>query len=118
MMDYGFANYKSDLIFKAGDAVQTVRIDKGSVRELPLVAADNVGLLMRKGDKKEAFEKVISVNDVAAPIKKGQVIGQIIIKKAGQEVAKTDLVAGADVEEASMWEMFKRTVESWMTFAN
>lgn len=118
MMDYGFANYKSDLIFKAGDTVQNVQIDKGSVRDLPLVTADNVGMLMKKGDKKEAFEKVIALNEVAAPIKKGQVIGQIIIKKAGQEVARTDLVAGVDVDEANMWEMFKRTVESWMTFAN
>ncbi|HEU4964104.1 MAG TPA: D-alanyl-D-alanine carboxypeptidase family protein [Bacilli bacterium] len=116
MMDYAFANYKSDVFFKAGDTVDKILIDKGEVRELPMVAGDTVGVLMKKGEKKEGYQREIVFNDVQAPIKKGQVIGQILVKKEGKVVAKTDLVAPRDVNEASMWELFKRTVISWMTF--
>lgn len=116
MMDFAFANYKSDIFFKAGDMVDKILIDKGEIRELPMVAGDTVGVLMKKGEKKEGYEREIVMNDVQAPIKKGQVVGQILIKKDGQTVAKTDLVASQDVNEASMWQLFKRVVLSWMTF--
>ncbi|WP_347338357.1 hypothetical protein [Tumebacillus amylolyticus] len=51
-----------------------------------------------------------------APVKKGQVVGSIVIKQGGNEIAKTDLVAGADCGEAGMWTLFKRTVKNWFTF--
>jgi serine-type D-Ala-D-Ala carboxypeptidase (penicillin-binding protein 5/6) len=117
MMDYAFANYKSEVLYKAGQVVQKVEIDKGEVPELALIAKDTVGILMKKGDKKEAYQREVTLkDDVKAPIKKGQVIGQVLVKNGGQEVAKVDLIAGQDVGEASMWQLFKRTVERWMTF--
>ena len=56
------------------------------------------------------------VNEVKAPIKKGQVVGQVLIKNGETEVAKVGLVAAQDVNPASMWQLFKRTIESWLTF--
>ena len=116
MMDYAFANYKSEVLYQKGQAVEKVNIDKGELKELPLLAADTVGILMKKGDKKEGYLKHIVVNEVKAPIKKGQVVGQVVIKKGETEVAKVDLVAAQDVNPASMWQLFKRTAESWLTF--
>lgn len=117
MMDYGFANYKSEVLYKQGEVVEKVKIDKGKIAELPLVANDTVGILMKKGEKKEAYQKLVALKeDIKAPVKKGQVIGQVTVKQGEKEVAKVDLVAGVDVGEANMWELFKRTVEKWMTF--
>ena len=116
MMDYAFANYKSEVLYQKGQPVEQVEIDKGELKKLPLLAADTVGILMKKGDKKEGYLKQIVVNEVKAPIKKGQVVGQVVIKNGDVEVAKVDLVAAQDVNPASMWQLFKRTVESWLTF--
>jgi serine-type D-Ala-D-Ala carboxypeptidase (penicillin-binding protein 5/6) len=105
------------VLYKTGQVVQKVEIDKGEVPELVLIAKDTVGILMKKGDKKEAYQREVTLKDDAkAPIKKGQVIGQVLVKNGGQEVAKVNLIAGQDVGEASMWQLFKRTVERWMTF--
>jgi len=116
MMDYAFANYKSEVLYQKGQEVERVKIDKGEVQALPLTAADTVGILMKKGEKKEGYQKEIVIGDVQAPVRKGQVVGQIVIRKDDQEIAKTNLVAAQDVSPASMWQLFKRTVESWMTF--
>jgi hypothetical protein len=43
-------------------------------------------------------------------------VGQIVITKDGQPIEKVDLFASQDVNKASMWQLSKRTVESWMTF--
>jgi hypothetical protein len=41
----------------------------------------------------------------------------VLVKNGGQQVAKVDLVAEQDdVAKASMWQLFKRTVDRWMTF--
>jgi D-alanyl-D-alanine carboxypeptidase (penicillin-binding protein 5/6) len=116
MMDYAFANYKSEVLYKPGQVVEQIPIDKGSIRNLPIIVNDTVGVLMKKGDKKTAYQQDLVLNEVHAPIKKGQVVGSLIIKRDGQEVTKADLLASADVSKASMWTMFKRTVESWLTF--
>ncbi|TCP59562.1 D-alanyl-D-alanine carboxypeptidase (penicillin-binding protein 5/6) [Tumebacillus sp. BK434] len=118
MMDYAFANFKSEVLYKPGQVVQQVMIDKGDVRSLPIITRDTVGVLMKKGDKKAAYQQEVVLNDVKAPIKKGQVLGSVVIKKDGQEIAKSDLVASLDVSKAGMWTMFKRTVESWLTFGS
>ncbi|WP_430727226.1 D-alanyl-D-alanine carboxypeptidase family protein [Tumebacillus amylolyticus] len=116
LMDFAFANYRSEVLYQKGQEVEKVEIDKGEVPVLPLVAGDTVGILMKKGAKKEEFQKEIVLNEVKAPVKKGQVVGSIVIKQGGNEIAKTDLVAGADCGEAGMWTLFKRTVKSWFTF--
>lgn len=116
MMDYAFANYKSEVLFQKGQAVQNVAIDKGDVAQLPIIASDTIGILMKKGEKADGFQREVVLNDIQAPVKKGQVVGQVVIRKNGQEVARTDLIAAQDVAEAGLWTLFKRTVEKWMTF--
>ncbi|WP_109688053.1 hypothetical protein [Tumebacillus permanentifrigoris] len=116
LMDYAFANYKSEVLFQKGQEVQQVEIDKGDTPKLALLAGDTVGILMKKGTKKEEYQSEIIVNEIQAPVKKGQVVGSIVIKQGGNEIAKTDLVAAADCGEAGMWTLFKRTVKSWFTF--
>jgi D-alanyl-D-alanine carboxypeptidase (penicillin-binding protein 5/6) len=104
------------VLYQKGQEVEKVAIDKGEVKHLPLVAADTVGILMKKGEKKDRFVKELVLENVAAPVKKGQIVGQVVIKQGTNEVAKVDLIAAQDVQPASMWQLFKRTVESWMTF--
>ncbi|MFD2168877.1 D-alanyl-D-alanine carboxypeptidase family protein [Tumebacillus lipolyticus] len=116
MIDYAFANYKSEVLYKPGQVVQQVRIDKGGVPYLPIITTDTVGVLMKKGEKQTAYRQEIRLNEVKAPIQKGQIVGSVVIKKDEQEIAKADLVAGLDVGKASMWTLFKRTVESWLSF--
>ncbi|KHF27461.1 D-alanyl-D-alanine carboxypeptidase DacF precursor [Anoxybacillus sp. BCO1] len=48
-----------------------------------------------------------------APVKKGDVLGTLIVKKDGAVIAKSPLVAKEQVEEANMWELFKRMFSSF-----
>jgi serine-type D-Ala-D-Ala carboxypeptidase (penicillin-binding protein 5/6) len=47
--------------------------------------------------------------DLKAPLKKGDEVGTLIIKKDGKVVTTSPLLAKDSMKEASWWNFFKRT---------
>lgn len=110
MFNYAFNHYQVFPLYKKGDVVQSLAVDKGKYPRVNAVTSQPVSLLMRKGEKPEQYQQeVVLAPAVQAPLKKGQVIGHIFIKKDGQEVTRIDLIPEKDVDQASMWEIVKRT---------
>lgn len=114
MLDWAFANFRSETLFKKGQVVQYAKIDKGKPAEIPMMAGDTTGILMKKGEKKDAYTRKIEILPVRAPVAKGTVVGHIVILKNGQEVARTPVLAGLDAEKAGFGDMFKRTMNLWL----
>nr|WP_305033881.1 D-alanyl-D-alanine carboxypeptidase family protein [Ammoniphilus sp. YIM 78166] len=112
MFDYAFSQYQSFPMVKKGDVIAQVEVNKGSVDKMNLVAPQQFGILAKKGEKAEDFEKEIIVKEkVVAPIRQGEVLGEMIIRKQGTEVAKLTLVAEANVEKATWWQLMKRSTK-------
>jgi D-alanyl-D-alanine carboxypeptidase (penicillin-binding protein 5/6) len=116
MMDWAFSQFTSKTFYKAGQVVEKVKLDKGNEPSVQLVAADTLGVVMKKGEKSDAYTKQITFKECKAPVKKGQVLGAVVIYKDGKEVGRTSIVAANDIGKAGFWKMFKRTVDSWLTF--
>jgi D-alanyl-D-alanine carboxypeptidase (penicillin-binding protein 5/6) len=118
MMDWAFSQFTSKTFFKAGQVVETVKLDKGKEPNLPLIALDTLGVVVKKGEKMDAYTQQIFLQACKAPIKKGQVLGAAVVYKDGKEMGRVNLVAVKDVDKAGFWNLFKRTVDQWMTFGN
>ncbi|MDB5083947.1 MAG: D-alanyl-D-alanine carboxypeptidase [Bacilli bacterium] len=118
MMDWAFANYTSELLYQPGQVVQSIRVANGRISKLPLVAAGPVAILMRKGQKREDFTSEIVLDKISAPIKKGQVIGFVLIKNSGVETSRIALAAGVDIDKATWWQLTRRTLTRWLTFGS
>ncbi|RXT13836.1 D-alanyl-D-alanine carboxypeptidase family protein [Ammoniphilus sp. CFH 90114] len=112
MFDYAFSQYQSFPLVKKGDVITQVEVNKGSVEKVNLVAPQPFGILSKKGEKPEEFEKEIVVKkDVVAPVEQGQILGEMIVRKDGKEIAKLSLMAEAPVEKATWWELMKRATK-------
>lgn len=118
MLDWAFANFYSEAIYKKGQVVQQGRVDKGDPASIPMVAADTVGILMKKGEKKDSFTQKVEYLPNRAPLKKGDVVGHVVVYRNGQEVGRTAILAGQDTEKAGFGTMFKRTVDNWLRFGS
>jgi len=46
--------------------------------------------------------------ELIAPVEKGEVLGNLVVKQDGKEVARIEVVADADVERANMWQILVR----------
>jgi D-alanyl-D-alanine carboxypeptidase (penicillin-binding protein 5/6) len=116
LLDYAFSQYMTKKMYTRGEKIQTVKVGKGKKETVDLVASDNVSLLMKKGETMKNIKKeVVTEEKVKAPIKKGDALGTLVIKKDNQVLLKQTIVAKEDVAAASWWELFKRSFGMFST---
>jgi len=113
LLDYGFANYETIKVNTKGEDVQEVEVAKGMKTKIKGIYADDVNILLKKGDKGKVDREVRMEEDITAPVKAGQKIGEVIFKIDDKEVTKADVVADSDVERASFIRLFFRMILEW-----
>lgn len=106
LMDWGFANYAAVPIVDAGTVVERLKVNKGTEKEVQLVAAEDLNLILAKGQGKNIQKKIITEPIIAAPIEQGQKYGELIVLKDGKEIGKVDLVAEKTIEKAGFFRIF------------
>jgi serine-type D-Ala-D-Ala carboxypeptidase (penicillin-binding protein 5/6) len=117
LLDFAFNTYETKQIYEKGQLVQKMKVSKGEKEDIPLVAQQNVSLLLRKGERGEHLTHEVKKEDsVRAPIKQGDKLGVLVIKNKNKVVSEVPLVASEDVKEASWWQIFKRTMGSFTRF--
>lgn len=116
LLDYAFGQYTTKRLYKKGETIKTVKVGKGKKEKIDLVSSDNVSLLMKKGENlNKVKQEVIAEQKVKAPIKKGDALGTLVIKKDKDVLLKQTIVAKEDVAAASWWELFKRSFGMFST---
>lgn len=117
LFDWGFANFTALPIVEAGAAVERVVVNKGMEKEMQLVAAQELSLVLGKGQNKNLEKKVIIDQSITAPITQGEKYGELIVLKDGKELGKVDLVAEKNMEKANLLHIFRNMVTNLFTIA-
>jgi serine-type D-Ala-D-Ala carboxypeptidase (penicillin-binding protein 5/6) len=114
MLDYAFSQYKTHPVYKRNEVIARVNVSKGKKKTTALVTSEPISVLTKKGQSIDQIEKVIQTKEnVKAPIKKGDKLGVLILKKDGKELLRSPIVAKENVAEASWWDLFKRTLQNF-----
>ncbi|WP_033828498.1 D-alanyl-D-alanine carboxypeptidase family protein [Bacillus andreraoultii] len=109
MFDYAFSQFETKQFYAKGDVLGKVKVEKGQKRKIDMAAGESVSLLAKKGEKMDKVKTKVKLNkNIAAPIKKGQEIGKIILEKDGKIIAENAVVANESVKPASWWTLYKR----------
>lgn len=116
LLDYGFANYEVARVCKKDDVVDTVEVKKGTVTKMNGVYAEDVNLLLARGEKNKLTAEPQFESNLTAPIKKGDKIGEVVFKVDDKEVGRTDIVAEKDISKASWIKLFFRMIKGWFSF--
>ncbi|MCA1054708.1 D-alanyl-D-alanine carboxypeptidase [Rossellomorea aquimaris] len=110
MLDYAFNQYQTKPMFKKGDSLSKVKVSKGKESKVQAVTDEPISILAKKGEKLDGVEQKVTLSkDLKAPIKKGDKVGTLVINNKGKKVVESDLVAKEDVNEASWWQLYKRS---------
>lgn len=113
LLDYGFANFETTMVNTMGEEVQQVPVKKGMKPLVNAVYKEDVKLLMKKGDKGKIERVAKLAENLTAPVKAGQKIGEVNYIVSGNEIGKADLVAAGDVQKASFLRIFFTLVSEW-----
>jgi len=99
MLEYGFSAYQLYEPVKAGDALgMEIPVKLGSRDSVSAVSGAGCALLMKKGEQGEVSLEAALVKSISAPVKKGDVLGEIRVKRGDQIVTTLPAVAGESVE--------------------
>ena len=99
MLEYGFAGYQRFTPVRAGDALgMSVPVRLGGSDSVGVVSGGTAHLLIRKGDQGGISVEAALLDEVTAPVKKGDVLGEIRIMQDGKVVKTLEAVAAHSVE--------------------
>jgi len=103
LFEYGFENYKLKQIAKSGDSVQTINVKGATIKtkKLDAVISNDINVLINKNSETSIILPEINLNpDLKAPIKKGDVIGNVTYVSEGIEYTE-NLLASNDVKKSN-----------------
>ncbi|MCM0760086.1 MULTISPECIES: D-alanyl-D-alanine carboxypeptidase family protein [Sporomusa] len=118
LLDWGFANYTAVPIVTQGTVVERLKVNKGIEKELQLVAAQDLNLIVGKGQNKNLQKKIVADSSVNAPIEEGQKCGELIVIKDGKEMGKVDLIAEKAVPKAGLIRIFQNMITNLFSISN
>jgi D-alanyl-D-alanine carboxypeptidase (penicillin-binding protein 5/6) len=113
-MNWGFNAWTGIPVLRAGQVAGKARLYGGVETEVAMVAPRDLYVTVQRGAGSDRKTRVVSLPALAAPIAKGQKVGEVIVSVPGRPDTRLPLVAGAAVAEAgpllAAWNWLKSLV--------
>ena len=116
LLDYGFANFESIPVAKAGEEIAKVRVEKGKQVMLSAVVAEDFFILSEKGSPGELQQQVVIRQDILAPVEKGEPLGFLKVYQGDDLVGTAELTAVEGVPRANVLDLLGRVLTHWLQF--
>ena len=104
MLDFGFANYAYEE-FPASE-LENMPVIGGKEESIPLSFGD-FGTVVDKANAGKVEQKINLPQSVSAPIKAGDVIGNIQYVLNGEVISEVPITAAESTERVTFWDVFK-----------
>jgi D-alanyl-D-alanine carboxypeptidase (penicillin-binding protein 5/6) len=114
LLNYGFTFYETVKAKAAGDVVLKPEVYKGEEERVTLVPARDVYVTVGRGAGAQLKSSATVKEPVVAPIKAGDVLGELTVSDGNEIVAKVPLVAQAAVPEGGWWTRMVDGIALWM----
>ena len=99
MLEYGFSSYQLVTPVTAGDQLgMEVAVKLGARDSVAAVSGGTYSLLVRRGEAQGISLEVALLESVSAPVRAGDVLGELRVKKDGSVIATLPAIAGETVE--------------------
>jgi D-alanyl-D-alanine carboxypeptidase (penicillin-binding protein 5/6) len=113
LLNFGFRFYQTHKLYEAGEETAVARVWKGQQEEFSLGVTEEIFLTIPRGRSSD-LEAVMEVDEtITAPVREGDVFGQLRVSLDGEELVSVSLVALQSVEESGF---FARLWDSLMMF--
>lgn len=106
------AEYESQEIVRKGAKVKNAEVKGARQKEVPIVAAEDLSLLLKKGTE---IQKSLNLReDLSAPLFAGEKAGELIVTASDGSKYAVELIVGEDVAENSFGGSLKRIAGVWL----
>ena len=111
VLNYGFNHFENKVLFTTGDVCHTTSFRR--YHDLvELYPQKNLEVVLPKG-KEVNYETQVELFTNSAPIKKGEVVGEIKVVSDGDVISKVNLISKQDIEKSSLFEIADNLIKKW-----
>ncbi len=110
LLDYGFENYGSKTALKRGEAAAEAAVDGGDRSVVAAVAAEELSAPLAEG---ETYELRYELDDLRAPVRRGQRVGRVMMEIEGRIIDECDLVAADSIEPFGLRSALRKILRQW-----
>lgn len=115
LLDYGFNQYEVTTIKKDGEKVGEITLDKANPNKIDVILNEDVTILRKKGDTVKEYKSEVKLNNVKLPVKKGEVIGKLLVKDNNEIIKEIELTSNQDMVKKSFLEIYLNIIKSIFT---
>jgi D-alanyl-D-alanine carboxypeptidase (penicillin-binding protein 5/6) len=113
LLEYGFRTFETHKLYKGGDALSEVRIWQGDKTTVAAGVIDDLYVSIGKG-RYDQLKGVIQFDKaIDAPIRRGDVLGKIVLSDQGKVLKEVPLLALEDVAEGGLWRRMSDSVQKF-----
>lgn len=91
-----------------------ILVKRGIDKQVPAVYKEKFSWLFVSGEDFSNIEKMLTTNELTAPIEKGEQIGTVMYRLNGKELGSIGIYAGESVREAKFFDYLLNIVLQWM----
>ncbi|RCW54685.1 MULTISPECIES: D-alanyl-D-alanine carboxypeptidase family protein [Halanaerobium] len=102
LLDYGFNAFSKRQIAASGDKIQNIPVAESAEEVAVGEVAENLYVMVQKGQEREISQKVDVKDSLKAPIKAGGELGKLTVYRGDETVASVNIVAAQDVDRANI----------------
>ena len=114
LLTFGFRYFETISLYEAGDMLKQVKIWGGKHSSLRLGLTNPLILTIPKGSRDKLDAEITLVEEIHAPIRKGDKFGKLMISGLSQEKVSVPITALNSVEEAGF---FSKLIDSIQLFS-
>ena len=114
MFNYGFSNYVNKMVIDDKKPLDLpVNVLGGKKNNLEVVAEKPIFLFSKKGVERSVEIDFQPSSSVKAPVKKGDLVGEIIVYEKGIEISRVNVVANEDILSKTFFDILCDIGEKW-----
>ncbi len=102
LLDYGFEHYDALNLVPEGEICGTVKVKAGEAKEVAVVLPKEVNAIYAKSDGINFTRRLELPDKLAAPVTKGQIIGEMQVFSNHKLLLTVDLIAANDIRHLSL----------------
>lgn len=111
LLDYGFNNYKIEILKTTEDIVKEISLDKATSPKISLVPLNDIAILSKKSDDTKKYTYDIKITNNNLPLKIGDEVGKIIVKDSDNKKIKEEvLTVTENVDKLNFLELLGKTL--------
>lgn len=112
MLDYAFNHFQTKKIYDKGQKITSIQLLKSEAGKVDVVASESISTIHKKGESSENLTTEVNLDEsFDLPMKKGEQVGELVVKDNDKVLSTTSLVIAEDLEKATYFTLLQRSIK-------